>query len=121
MISIDISKSLEQVKFISHYQNFSKILMKILVILQVPRISSGPDIHHLVLGSEGIFGVITEVTLKIFPLPKVKRYGSIIFPTFQDGVECFREIAKQVLFSPSFLHFKQNFKIINRKVLDIKQ
>jgi len=32
---------------------------------QVPRISSGPDVHEFILGSEGILGVITEVTVKV--------------------------------------------------------
>uniref|UniRef100_A0A0M3I5H1 ATP-dependent (S)-NAD(P)H-hydrate dehydratase n=1 Tax=Ascaris lumbricoides TaxID=6252 RepID=A0A0M3I5H1_ASCLU len=64
---------------------------------QVPRISSGPDIHHIVLGSEGTLGVITEVTIKVFPLPEVKKYGSIVFPTFEHGVDFFREVAKQML------------------------
>ncbi|EDV20917.1 uncharacterized protein TRIADDRAFT_31058, partial [Trichoplax adhaerens] len=60
---------------------------------QVPRMSTGPDIHHFILGSEGTLGVITEVTLKISPLPKCKRYGSIVFPKFENGVAFLKEIA----------------------------
>jgi alkyldihydroxyacetonephosphate synthase len=62
---------------------------------QVPRISSGPDWHHVILGSEGCLGIVTEVTFKIFPLPAVKRYGSVLFPSFSDGVDCMREVAAQ--------------------------
>ncbi|XP_076437357.1 alkyldihydroxyacetonephosphate synthase, peroxisomal-like [Babylonia areolata] len=62
---------------------------------QVPRISSGPDIHHFVMGSEGTLGVVTEVTLKIRPLPPCKKYGSIVFPNFESGVNCLRDIAGQ--------------------------
>lgn len=62
---------------------------------QVPRLSSGPDIHHFILGSEGTLGVVTEVTLKIRPLPPCRKYGSIVFPEFVNGVNCLREIAKQ--------------------------
>ncbi|XP_063976312.1 alkyldihydroxyacetonephosphate synthase [Diachasmimorpha longicaudata] len=62
---------------------------------QVPRISSGPDFDHMILGSEGTLGVITDVVLKIRPLPKIVKYGSIIFPDFQSGVEAMREVAKQ--------------------------
>jgi hypothetical protein len=29
----------------------------------------------MVLGSEGSFGVITQATLKIKPVPEVKQYG----------------------------------------------
>ena len=32
---------------------------------QVPRISAGPDILQVILGSEGTLGVITEVVLSI--------------------------------------------------------
>ncbi|CAL8122885.1 unnamed protein product [Orchesella dallaii] len=62
---------------------------------QVPRISAGPDIHHFILGSEGTLGVITEVVLKIRPLPACKKYGSVVFPDFASGVACLREVAKQ--------------------------
>lgn len=62
---------------------------------QVPRISCGPDFNSMILGSEGTLGVITEVTLKIRPLPKYKKYGSIVFPNFESGVLFMREIAKE--------------------------
>ncbi|XP_066933176.1 alkyldihydroxyacetonephosphate synthase, peroxisomal-like [Clytia hemisphaerica] len=60
---------------------------------QVPRISAGPDIHHMILGSEGTLGVVTEVTLKIRPLPEIKAYGSVVFPNFKAGVLSLREVA----------------------------
>ena len=43
----------------------------------------------------GILGVITEVTIRIRPVPDVRRYGSIVFPTFEDGISFMREVAKQ--------------------------
>lgn len=60
-----------------------------------PRISCGPDFQQTILGSEGSLGVVTEVVLKIRPLPKVTRYGSIVFPDFGSGVKCMREVARQ--------------------------
>ncbi len=48
------------------------------------------------LGSEGMFGVITEVTLRIRPLPEVRKHGSIVFPDFKEGVGFMREVARQV-------------------------
>lgn len=62
----------------------------------MPRISSGPDLHHIVLGSEGSYGIITEVTMKIFPIPERRMFGSIVFPNFTQGVNFFREVARQV-------------------------
>lgn len=36
-----------------------------------PRISNGPDLNHLVMGSEGNYGIITDATVKIKPEPEV--------------------------------------------------
>lgn len=44
----------------------------------------------------GTLGVVTEVTMKIRPVPEYQKYGSIVFPNFQQGVACLREVAKQV-------------------------
>ncbi|XP_023786207.1 alkyldihydroxyacetonephosphate synthase, peroxisomal [Cyanistes caeruleus] len=62
---------------------------------QVPRMSTGPDIHHFIMGSEGTLGVVTEVTIKIRPVPEYQKYGSVVFPNFERGVACLREVAKQ--------------------------
>ncbi|XP_064875533.1 alkyldihydroxyacetonephosphate synthase, peroxisomal-like isoform X3 [Oncorhynchus nerka] len=62
---------------------------------QGPRMSTGPDIHHFILGSEGTLGVVTEVTMKIRPIPEYQKYGSVVFPNFEAGVACLREVAKQ--------------------------
>ncbi|XP_043549469.1 alkyldihydroxyacetonephosphate synthase, peroxisomal isoform X2 [Chiloscyllium plagiosum] len=62
---------------------------------QGPRMSTGPDIYHFIMGSEGTLGVVTEVTIKIRSLPEYQKYGSIVFPDFEHGVACLREVARQ--------------------------
>ncbi|XP_068101543.1 alkyldihydroxyacetonephosphate synthase, peroxisomal [Hyperolius riggenbachi] len=62
---------------------------------QGPRMSTGPDIHHFIMGSEGTLGVVTEVTIKIRPVPEYQKYGSVVFPNFEKGVACLREVARQ--------------------------
>lgn len=62
---------------------------------QVPRISCGPDFNQIILGSEGTLGVITEVIIKVRPLPQCKKYGSIAFPNFESGLLSMREVARQ--------------------------
>lgn len=34
-----------------------------------PRESNGPDLNHVVMGSEGNIGIITDAVLKVRPLP----------------------------------------------------
>lgn len=68
----------------------------IICVMQGPRNSIGPDIQHFMLGSEGILGVITEVTFRIRPLPEVRKYGSVVFENFERGVGFLREVARQV-------------------------
>jgi len=60
-----------------------------------PRISTGPDLNHVMLGSEGTLGVITEVSLKIRPLPPVRKYASFVFPDFETGIAFMREVARE--------------------------
>jgi alkyldihydroxyacetonephosphate synthase len=71
-------------------------------------VSMGPDFNEVVIGSEGNFGILTEVVIKIHPAPEAKRYGSIVFPDFDTGVDCMREIAKSNC-QPASLRLVDNF------------
>ncbi|XP_022125183.2 alkyldihydroxyacetonephosphate synthase [Pieris rapae] len=73
----------------------------------VPRISCGPEWEHVVMGSEGCLGVVTEVTLKIRPLPSLVRYGSLVFPDWESGFQFEREVARQRL-QPSSIRLMDN-------------
>ena len=42
---------------------------EVMRVQYLPRRAVGPDLRQLWVGSEGAFGVITEVTLKLFPKP----------------------------------------------------
>ncbi|KAM3959174.1 alkyldihydroxyacetonephosphate synthase [Aphomia sociella] len=74
---------------------------------RVPRISCGPEFEHIVMGSEGCFGVVTEVIIKIRPLPPVVRYGSLVFPDWESGFNFEREVARQRL-QPSSIRLMDN-------------
>jgi alkyldihydroxyacetonephosphate synthase len=60
-----------------------------------PATANGPSVDRMMIGSEGCFGVLVEVTLKIFRyLPENRRYFSFIFPTWMKAVDAGREIAQ---------------------------
>ncbi len=59
-----------------------------------PATAAGPDLRQLVLGSEGAFGVITEVTVRVRPVPAVRVYEGWRFEAFQDGAAALRDLAQ---------------------------
>jgi alkyldihydroxyacetonephosphate synthase len=59
-----------------------------------PSNASGPDLREVFLGSEGAFGVITEVTVRVRPLPEVKIYEGWQWPSFEAGAEAMRTLAQ---------------------------
>lgn len=50
-----------------------------------PASAAGPRLTDLVLGSEGIFGVITEATLRVRPSPARAEYHGFLFRDFASG------------------------------------
>ncbi len=61
---------------------------------KAPATAAGPDLQQVFLGSEGSFGIITEVGLRVRPLPEEKMYEGMLFPTFDAGVRAFRQLAQ---------------------------
>ncbi|GGW14133.1 alkyldihydroxyacetonephosphate synthase [Streptomyces capoamus] len=61
---------------------------------RAPRSAAGPDLRQLILGSEGAFGVITSVTVRIRPLPEVRRYEGWRFRSFEEGATALRRLAQ---------------------------
>jgi alkyldihydroxyacetonephosphate synthase len=59
-----------------------------------PANAAGPDLRQLVLGSEGAFGVITEVTVRVRPLPAVKVYEGWRWSSFDAGADAMRTLAQ---------------------------
>ena len=62
-----------------------------------PRESVGLDLRRLIFGSEGILGIITAAVVKIFPLPGVQKYGSVLFPTFEHGFAFMYDLAREAV------------------------
>jgi len=56
----------------------------------VPASAAGPDLRELVVGSEGVLGVICEATLCVRPAPEARRYEGWSFRSFAEGCEAFR-------------------------------
>lgn len=52
------------------------------------------DLNALFIGSEGAFGIITEATVKIEPIPQKKCYEGWLFPSFETGFNAFSAVTK---------------------------
>ena len=62
-------------------------------IKNVPRRAAGPDIRHVIIGSEGSLCFITEVTVRLFRYqPENNRYFGFLVDDFADGIAAIREL-----------------------------
>jgi alkyldihydroxyacetonephosphate synthase len=62
-----------------------------------PASSAGPRLTDLVLGSEGAFGVITEASFRIRPVPAKNDYTGYLFRDFASGTAAIRQAVQEGL------------------------
>ena len=81
-------------QFSTKYGNIEDLLLGLEVVLPsgdvirlppVPRASTGPSLREIFLGSEGALGIVTEVTLRVFPLPERRALASFGVPSVAGG------------------------------------
>jgi alkyldihydroxyacetonephosphate synthase len=65
---------------------------RILDTRAVPVYSSGPNLNQLFVGTEGVFGVITKATIKVFRLPEAQVFATYAFDSFDEGFEACAEL-----------------------------
>ncbi|EDS43456.1 alkyldihydroxyacetonephosphate synthase [Culex quinquefasciatus] len=82
-----------------------------------PRCSIGPDFDHVMFGSEGTLGVITEAVVQIRRIPDVRHYESLVFSDFETGVRCLREVADKRL-QPASIRLIDNIQFRCSVLLD---
>ncbi|GBD92686.1 putative FAD-linked oxidoreductase [bacterium BMS3Abin05] len=57
-----------------------------------PAAANGPDINQIVVGSEGILGVLSQARIRLKVIPGRKFYTALLFRSFEEGVEAVRKI-----------------------------
>ena len=59
-----------------------------------PASAAGPDLRQLLLGSEGVLGVITGVTVRVRPVARATVHRAWRWPSFASGVTAARTLAQ---------------------------
>ncbi len=67
-----------------------------------PARATGPDFLNIIAGSEGSFGILTEVTLRIRYIPPKTRYSAFFFKSFESGLMAYKNLMQHG-YSPSIM------------------
>ena len=59
-----------------------------------PAAAAGPDLRHVVMGSEGRLGVITRVTLRVRPRPGVTAVEAALVPELALGIAAAKDLVR---------------------------
>jgi len=70
--------------------------------LDYPATATGPKVNDIMKGSEGTFGILVEVTMKIFRyMPENRQRFSFMYPTWEAAVDASREIMQSEFGRPA--------------------
>ncbi|MGM0578496.1 MAG: FAD-binding oxidoreductase [Myxococcota bacterium] len=65
---------------------------------RLPGSGAGPSPDRLMMGSEGILGVITEAWMRVRPRPRFRASATALFDDWTDAVDATRAVAQSGLF-----------------------
>ena len=68
---------------------------------RLPGSGAGPSPDRMLIGSEGILGVITEAWVRVQRAPLRRESAAVLFDSFADGAAATRELAQTRLFPPT--------------------
>ena len=77
----------DMVEALTLYYPYGDISTKV-----TPATASGSDIKQLLIGSEGLFGIITDAVIKLHPSPESMHHYGFLFKNFDQGLESLRTI-----------------------------
>lgn len=90
-------------QFSSRYGGIEDLVVSLKAVLpdgtpietkRTPRAAIGLDTKGLFLGSEGTLGIITEATVRIFPLARERIFEAVSFASVEAGVAVLRGITR---------------------------
>lgn len=93
-------------QFSSYYGGIEELVTAYTVVLATgetvrlsasPRAAMGPDLRRVFIGSEGTLGIVTEVQLKVFPLPEAREVQAYRLPDVDAGIAILRAQAARGL------------------------
>ncbi len=63
-------------------------------LIPVPASAAGPDLRHLMLGSEGRLGILTTAVVRIRRVPDAETFSAAFFPSWEAGLEAVRAMVQ---------------------------
>jgi alkyldihydroxyacetonephosphate synthase len=73
--------------------------------------ATGPKVADMLKGSEGMFGVLVELTIKIFRyLPENRKHFGYIFPDWPSAISAAREICQGQFGLPAIFRISDSFE-----------
>lgn len=60
----------------------------------IPASSAGPDLREMVMGSEGRMGILTEVKVRVTPLPEHQSFHTVFLPNWDQSIAAVQEIVQ---------------------------
>ena len=94
-------------QFSTKYGKIEDIVLSMRVVLPTgeivdtklyPRSSDGPQIERLFLSSEGTLGIVTQATMKMWPLPKKQEGVAYAFENIEDSLKATQLVMQKQIY-----------------------